>query len=118
MKINQVLKDNDKMIEDFDDKWNIKLDQFIEESENFRRNRKLRQQDRFSRMFFILLFLSFPLLFLSFLFFGPNIGSIILMSYMAIIFAPFLLISFCDIITDLLKDDWKGRDMTKRYHSK
>lgn len=94
------------------------LDQLIEESENIRRNKKYRQEDRFFKFSMFLLMFSFPLMFFSFLIFGINIGSGVLATYMFLICSLFFYRAMCDLTKEFLKDDWEGVDMTKRYHRK
>lgn len=94
------------------------LDRLIEESENFRRNKKWRRQDRIFKLSILFGIFSFVLFFFSIFVFGPEIASIILTCFFVASIVPVLCEALIGIIHDLLKDDWEGRDMTKRYQRK
>lgn len=94
------------------------LDQLIEESENVRRNKKWRRQDRFFKFFVSTTLFGFFLFFISLFVFGPETASVIICVFFLCGMLPFICETFFDMIGHLLKDDWEGRDMTKRYQRK
>jgi hypothetical protein len=94
------------------------LDRLIEESENFRTNMRWRKRDRLFKLFMLQLIIIFPLFFLLFLSFGPAVSSCIISIYFFAICSFMLVQSFKDLFEDFLKDDWEGKDMTKRYNRK
>ena len=94
------------------------LDRLIEESEIVRSNIKARKRDMMLKASMLRLILVFPLLFILCLIFGPSLGTQVTCAYFLIILIPPLLEAYNDLVRDFLKDDWEGRDMTRRYSSK
>lgn len=94
------------------------LDRLIEENENFRCNIKWRRRDRSFKIFMLLMILLFPIYFFNIFVFGVEVASILMVVYFILSLLPFVCECFFDIIEDVLKDDWKSRDMTKRYMRK
>jgi len=94
------------------------LDRLIEESEIVRSNIKTRKRDMMFKTSMLRLILIFPLFFVLCLVFGPSLGIQVTCAYFFIILIPPLLEAYNDLVGGLLKDDWEGRDMTKRYSSK
>jgi len=94
------------------------LDRLIEESENVRRNQKWRRQDRRFKTAILFMILFFNLSLLSFFILPPSAIIFITCFFSVFILFPLLYEASRDLILELLKDDWEGVDMTKRYNRK
>ena len=94
------------------------LDRLIEESENIRRNQNWRRQDRFFKLSMLFIIFSFLSFILTIPVFGPEVAAVILVVFFIGCLMPLLYMAFRDVFFELLKDDWEGRDMTKRYMRK
>lgn len=94
------------------------LDRIIEESENVRRNKKWQKRDRAFKLTMLCLFLMIPILLISTVLFGAEFAAIITTGLLMFALVPMAVEITFEIITDLLKDDWEGKDMTKRYNRK
>jgi hypothetical protein len=94
------------------------LDRLIEESENVRRNQKWRRQDRRFKAAVLSMILFFNISLLSFFVLPTNIFVFVVCFFFVLILFPLLYEASIEIISELIKDDWEGVDMTKRYHRK
>lgn len=92
------------------------LDRLIEEAENLRTNMKWRKRDRFFKLTLFFFSLLIPVSFLFMLFFPSYAAAPIIALFIVILFS--LAFAFFDMVSLLLKDDWEGVDMTKRYNRK
>jgi hypothetical protein len=94
------------------------LDKIIEESENVRRNKKWQRRDKAFKLTMLCLLLMIPIFLIGTVLFGAEFAAIITTGLLIFTLLPMAVEATFEIINDLLKDDWEGKDMTKRYNRK